>query len=210
MVGTLVKFIYAPAVTAEDLEIFVPATGRFFFFFNLVLLWALLAPRIVLGRFTLPTKWMLMAFTAVTLAAPHWKIYSYSITNLDNWVNACALLSLAALIFKRPALFAVFIMTGFMINRLMLPFAALLFLLALHAVWRREDFRHRARAWLSAIAACFLLMGLLMIIANDPACSLQRSNLPQDSIVWESLKHIHSLNHMIDYMLNKWTLYPYT
>ena len=210
LVGTLVKFIFAPAVTVEDLEIFVPAAGRFLLFFNLVLLWALLVPRIVLGRFTPSTKWMLMAFTAVILAAPHWKIYSYSITNLDNWVNACALLSLAALIFKRPVLFAVFIMMGFMINRLMLPFAALLFLLALHAVWRREDFRRRARAWLSAIAACFLLMGLLMIIANDPACSLQRSNLPQDSTVWESLKHIHSLNHMIDYMLNKWTLYPYT
>ena len=210
LVGTMVKFIFAPAVTVEDLEIFVPAAGRFLLFFNLVLLWALLVPRIVLGRFTPSTKWMLMAFTAVILTAPNWKIYSHFVTTLDNWVNACVLLSLAALIFKRPVLFAVFIMAGFMINRLMLPFAALLFLLALHAVWRREDFRRQARVWLSAITACFLLMGLSMIIANDPVCSLQRSNLPQDSIVWESLKYLHSLNHMIDYMLNKWTLYPYT
>ena len=210
LIGTLVKFIYAPAVTVEDLEIFVPVAGRFLFFFNLVLLWVLLAPRIVLGRFTPSTKWMLMAFTAVTLTAPHWKVYSYFVTTLDNWVNACALLSLAALIFKRPVLFAVFIITGFMIHRLMLPFAALLFLLVLHAVWRHEDFRRRARVWLSTIAACFLLMGMSMIIANDPVCSLQRSNMPQDSILWESLKYIHSTNYMIDYLLNKWTLYPYT
>ena len=212
LMGSIIKWFYGRHLETAELQKLIPTLVYSVFSFNIILLWLLLAPRIALGRFSMPTKWMLLAFAAVGMMSPFWKTTAYSVANMDVWVCLFALLALTALVFGRPILFAVFIILGFLTHRLMVPYAILLSLFALHAVWRIPTFRQRWRTYLCAISVIWLIIFIALSSSDNFKCPLEASKISRDNpfLIWANIFGIGYLNSSLDIFLMRWFLFPKT
>ena len=74
------------------------------------------ANRVGQGFFAI-VRWLLMAFVAIVLLSPIWKMFATFVGTLDKWIWLFVLLAIAALVFRRPFAFAIFLIISLLVHR---------------------------------------------------------------------------------------------
>ena len=209
LIGGVLKLLYGGSPPLDAMMRIIPRADYAALFFNIVFLWALLTFLILSGRFSARAKWMLLAFTALLLTAPIWKTLALNIGYMDKWVFLFALLALAAIVFRRPALFAIFCVLGIMTHRGMGAYFPSLTLMVLFAVWRMPEFRSQAKRWIVAAAVPFAAFFLLSW-ANDAERGLLvlAESSDSQSVNNSAVVGNKSLSSLIALLTSSWRIFP--
>ena len=167
LVGTLFRLFFGELETAE-MSSLVNTLDFWLTAVEICFLWILLVPRIALAKgFSPIVRWLLMAFVAIVLLSPIWKMFATFVGTLDKWIWLFVLLAIAALVFRRPFAFAIFLIISLLVHRGGIFYAGILALFVWHAVWRIPAFRQRRKTWIVASIVPLITFFVLWALHNS-------------------------------------------
>ena len=191
LAGSLVK-LFAGVPSPAQVQSVVPKIQTAMTFINILFLWALLFPRIIL-KFPPPSRVAMLAFAALLLLSPVWKEFALHIGFMDVYVFFFGLCAAAALVGRRPFWFALFLFVGVLLHRQAILFAAGIGLAALHAAWWLPEFRARRMHWAAAVAAQPMLF-LFLSVLHDGDAAEQLLRATGFSEILTQVEHLRESN----------------
>lgn len=170
LMGTLARLFFGDTGKMEPNELirWLIPTERWLISVEIFLVWLLLVPKIALTKqFSPITRWLLMSFTAVLLLSPIWKYLASFTAAMDKWIYLFILAAIAALIFKRPMIFSIFMVMSILVHRGGVFFTGILILMAWHAAWRLPAFQRQRRTWFFAGLVPLLIFPALALLHDS-------------------------------------------
>lgn len=188
-IGSLIR-LFVGTPTPESIRYIVPRLDVALITANLIILWALLVPRILKLRQATSERAAWFALTAVLLLSPLWKEMMERDGYFDEHVHFLSLLAMLMLIHKRPLMLVIFGSIAILIHRQGIFYTTALGLMAIHLACWHPDYRRQWHLWAGVFIFFPLFFGLSFII-NDKAAAMQMfadANIPEITQRLDKLK----------------------
>ena len=152
--GEIISYFH-DAPTFETLQPLVIISEKVVIALSILMLWCVLVPRIWKLNHSHQNKLLLMAFAAVLMVLPAWKMFGVIAGFGDEWAFFFAMLAFISFLGRQPILYAVFSIAIYANHPQGLVYICLLTMLVVHSIFRNPLYARHWRRWTIAVIAVF-------------------------------------------------------
>ena len=158
--GEVVSYFY-DAPTFEILQPLILLSEKVVIFLSILMLWSVLVPRIWTLKYSHQNKLLLMAFAAVLMVLPGWKMFGVIAGFGDEWAFFFAMLAFISFLGRQPILYVVFNIALYANHPQGAAYICLLAVLVVHSIFRNPVYARYWRRWAIALVVVFSSIAFL-------------------------------------------------
>ena len=161
--GAIIGLFYED-LTIETIQPLILRSEKIIIIASILMLWAVLVPKIWTHNFSDKNKLMFTAFAAVLLFVPAWKMFGFIAGFGDEWAFFFAMLSFICFLGKQPFFYVFFMVMGYLCHTQGVIYLCMLNVLIVHSVLRNPAYTKHWRKWIiAAIMPVGVIVSLYLI-----------------------------------------------